>query len=98
MAIDYFLGRSEQELRGWLRAAQDAFVAGKQTVEVAGSGYSAKFELKLEPRIVIQFLLEKLNSMFPNEFPIDSITPDTVTRVVFTPSLPNVDAAGNPIP
>ena len=98
MAIDYFLGMPEPDLRAALLAAQQAFLAGATEISVSGNGYSASYVIHQEPRIVIQQLLEKLNALHPDEFPIESITPDTVTRVVFNSNTVSEASSLNYIP
>jgi len=83
MAINYFIGWSQEDLEAELRVAQEDLAAGKATSR-AGAGESnteSRIEKTIEDRI--RLIFRALNALDPDTYPIDQITPSSVVQVTF---------------
>jgi len=84
VAINYFIGWSQEDLEGALREAQEDLAAGKSTTQ-AGAGDASvqnRVEKSIEERI--KLLYKALNAKDAKKYPIDQITAIDRTRVVFS--------------
>jgi len=83
MALNYFIGWTQSELELELRAAQEDLAAGKATIS-AGAGdanTASRIEKSCEERI--RMILQALNKLDPDTYPLDQITPISETRIAF---------------
>lgn len=88
MAINYFLGRSREQLEADLEAAQADLAAGKSTTS-AGSGLvTIRSQIELTPQRRIEMILKALNAIAPVDYPIDDITIRDVVKVGFSQADP----------
>src|SRR5271169_930709 len=88
MPVNYFLGRSQQQLEADLKAAQDDLAAGKN-VQTASSGDVRKedrIEKSIEARILM--ILQALNLIDPTAYPNTLITPLRSTRIILSETPP----------
>ena len=78
MAINYFVGWSQQELVEELVAAQEDLAAGKATVraESGGEGGGVRIQSQMDISAVsrIELLLQALNRIDPVTYPADQIS------------------------
>lgn len=94
MAVNYFVGRSQDELEGFLRAAQDDLAAGK-TVQDASSGDVSKREnisKSIESRI--RMILQALTNLDPGKYPPSQSFATQEYRVTFS-GAPSIITQGN---
>lgn len=84
MAIDYFIGWSQEDLEAELRAAQEDLAAGKSTTQ-AGAGDASvqnRVEKSIEERI--KLLYRALNKKDAIKYPIAQITAITQTKAALS--------------
>ena len=84
MAINYFIGQTQESLETQLAAAQEELATGKHAASVSVGESSFTFEQELSLTKKIEMLLRALNLLDPDTYPIDQITPTTRARIAST--------------
>ncbi len=83
MAINYLIGRTQEDLERALAEAQNDLMAGRAIVQTGAGDTSSQssMEKKCEDRIKI--ILKALHVIDPDKYPLDQTTAITETRVSF---------------
>jgi hypothetical protein len=84
MAINYFVGWSQEELEEELVAAQEDLAAGKSTVMAQAGEARSGSQVEISAQERIKQLLKALNLLNPTQYPIDQVTAVTCTRACFS--------------
>lgn len=84
MALNYFIGWSQEDLETELRAAQEELARGKNFSEIASEGTSSRAEIETKAKERIELLLEALYLLDPDTYPLTSISRTTRTKGVFS--------------
>jgi len=84
VAINYFIGWTQQQLEIELQAAQEDLAAGKSTIAAQGGDSRIGSQVELAPQERIKLILKALNALDPDNYPIADITSVNLTRAAFT--------------
>jgi hypothetical protein len=84
MAINFFVGWSQQELEAELRAAQEDLAAGKSTISSQAGEVRSGAAVELSAQERIKLILRALNKVNPEEYPVADVTAITSTRAAFS--------------
>lgn len=83
MAVNYFIGRTREELESALREAQDDLLKGSALIraDILDSSTQSRVEKSNEERV--RMILTALNKIAPDDYPIGQTSAIERTRVVF---------------
>jgi predicted nucleic acid-binding protein len=84
VAINYFLGWSQEDLLVELRNAQEDLSAGKSTVRAAAGDLENRSVIAKSAEDRIKLILKSLNALDPITYPIDQVTAITMTKAAFS--------------
>ena len=84
MAINYFIGWSQQDLEEALREAQEDLAQGKSTIAAQGGDSRIGSQVDLSAQERIKMILKALNLLDPDTYPIASVSSINTTRACFT--------------
>lgn len=84
MAINYFLGWSEAELKEALRRAQEDLADGKAALGARAGDASIENQNVKSAEERIRLILRALHAKSPDEYPLDEITAITSTKAAFS--------------
>lgn len=87
MAFNPFIGWTVEELEEELVAAQEDLAAGKSTTRVGAGDANVESQTDKSPEARIQLLYRALNLQAPDKYPIDQISPITMTKVAFSSAI-----------
>lgn len=83
MALNPFIGLSQERLETELRQAQSDLLAGKNTIQAASGDIMIRSQPEMSLLERIRLILVALNRIDPSTYPYASITPSNATKIVF---------------